>query len=138
MNIANVSHHPMFKWAVALWFALLLGGGYLVLPDAVHANIVDRLGLTDALPAGSVGKALLTAAAALLGLLIGLAIAWRVAALNRDATEDPDQDIAPEIARLNYDGLSEPEAVEDQDHPRRPFNPRQDIGEEGIGYEDTP
>ena len=35
MNIANVSHHPVFKWAVALWFALLLGGGLTALQTAV-------------------------------------------------------------------------------------------------------
>lgn len=137
MNTANVSQHPLFKWAVALWFALLLGGGYFVLPDAVHANIIDKLGLTDVLPTGSLGKVLLTAAAALLGLLVGLAIASRVATLNRDMMEDSDQDIAPEIARLNYDGPSEPETLAEEDSPRRPFNPRQDIGEEGIGYNAT-
>ncbi len=137
-----ISGHPAFKWGVALWFALLLGLGLFVMPASVHASLADRLGLDGLLPAGAPSRAFLAGAAALLGVLAGLLIASRIA-VPGDADADPDADADAEgWDESAMEGLEPAEGSNGdvgQDHasepnhaPRRPFNPREDIGEEGI------
>ncbi|MFA6218720.1 MAG: hypothetical protein WC692_02965 [Erythrobacter sp.] len=130
-----ISSHPAFRWAVGLWFAALLGGGLFVMPDAVHAGLRRSLGLEAMLPAGLPGNAALSGAAALFGLLLGLVIAMRVAALNaaQDFEGEEGATVDPDV------WLSDEAAVEDaalfgvaDEEPRRPFNPRDYLTDEGI------
>ncbi len=134
MSTAGLSNHPLFKGAVAFWFALLLGGSLWVMPDAVHVNIAKNLGLADTTPSGA--RIILTIVGVLLGLSLGLVIARRVAALNKRSAAYEDDKCAPTIARLNYDGTNKESSDSEADVPRRPFNPREDIGEDGIGQRD--
>ena len=120
----------MFKWTVGLWFALLLGGGLLVMPQAIHDNIIAQLGLKELLPGGLPNRAILAGCAALLGFLIGLVIARRVSASSRYGSEAEDDFYESETAQLTYDGQDE---ETDLIEPRQPFDPR-DIGEAGIGH----
>jgi len=143
---APISSHPLFKWAVGAWFALLLGLGLFVMPAAVHLSLGERLALDTVLTEPALLRIALSVLAAALGLLIGLAIAMRVTALN-DATYG-DEETAD-------DGPVEPkpdpkfwlgDADETAEHvtaapppepiaapaPRRLFNPREDLAEEGI------
>ncbi|TMM48349.1 hypothetical protein [Qipengyuania marisflavi] len=141
-----ISSHPAFKYLVALWFALLLGGGLFVMPAEVHNAISTRLGLGSVLPAaapplGLTGRAAISALAALLGFVLGLVIALRIAALNEGAVEsdsdtewDADEADAPawsseEVETADDATPAEPEATT---APHRILNAREDIGEEGI------
>lgn len=125
----SISSHPAFRWAVGLWFAALLGAGLFVMPDGVHANIRQALGLGGIIPAGLIGKAALAGSAALFGLLLGMVLAGRVAALN-SASEYVEEE----------DDYAEADLQEEEDHvvevaddgPRRPFNPREFFGEEEM------
>ncbi|WP_324828708.1 hypothetical protein [Qipengyuania zhejiangensis] len=153
-----ISSHPAFRWAVGAWFAALLGGGLFVMPDSVHAAIRAAIGLEGIVPGGIAGKAGVSAAAALFGLLLGLALAMRVSALNAAiADDDPDEtqllisesdeadfDAAPTEEFAEFDTVwladeSEPETpaplLEEEDQPRRPFNPREYLAEGAIEAE---
>ena len=68
--------------------------------------------------------------AALLGLLIGVVLAMRVAAIN-DAVHDDDEEDDVDPAWLREEEEPLPVAAT-EDAPRRPFNPREDMHEEGI------
>ncbi|HBQ93675.1 MAG TPA: hypothetical protein DD795_13855, partial [Erythrobacter sp.] len=95
---APISSHPLFKWAVGAWFALLLGLGLFVMPAAVHLSLGERLALDTVLTDPALLRMALSALAALLGLLLGLAIAGRIAALT-DASygeDDPVEDAPSE------------------------------------------
>lgn len=132
-----ISSHPAFKWAVGLWFAVLLGLGLFVMPESVHAALTERLGLAGLLPAGAAGRAILAAAAGLSGLVLGLLVAGRIAALNRAEGEEVWIDDERELwlgddSEVSEEGDAEP-APDPRPSPRRPFNPLEDIGETGIG-----
>lgn len=137
----SVSNHPAFRWAVGAWFAALLGGGLSVMPDAVHAGLRQTLGVEGFLPAGLPGKVALSGAAALIGLLLGLLVAMRVASLNalRDEENETDDD---SVWLGDEPALEDAELVEAEiEEPRRPFNPRDYFGDEdGRGWsgEDNP
>lgn len=132
-----ISSHPAFRWIVSIYFALLLGLGVFALlyfRNDLFLVLRDAIGATVALPAGMTGKATVAAAAALIGWLLGLVIAMRVAALNEAAQEDDLEDELVEAEPLWLeDEAVLPEEAEDADGPRRPFNPREDIWEDGIG-----
>ena len=130
---APISSHPAFKWGVGAWFALLLGLGLFVMPAAVHLLMAERLGLADMLADAGVRRLVLSAAAAGLGLLIGLAIAMRVTAINEDMGDDDDTDYADEPGGvwLHDEGAQDAPPLR-KTGPRRPFNPREDMAEEGI------
>ena len=126
---APVSKHPAFKWGVGLWFALLMGLGLFVMPESIHQALAERLFLDGVLSAGS-SRIVLSIIAALLGLLIGVVLAMRVAALN-DAVHDDDEEDDVDPAWLRDEEEQLPVAAT-EDAPRRPFNPREDMHEEGI------
>lgn len=137
---APISSHPAFKWGVGAWFALLLGLGLFVMPAAVHLLIAERLGLADMLADAGMRRAVLSAGAAVLGLLIGLAIAMRVSAINEAMDDDDDAAGSDEPGGvwLQDDGGRDVAPLR-KTGPRRPFNPREDMAEEGIRpAEDTP
>lgn len=132
---ASISSHPAFRWGVGAWFALLLGLGLFVMPASVHQTIAGALGLADMFDASAL-RLLLSGLAAALGLAIGLVLAMRVAAAN-EADDESHEDIeADDLAGvwLDNDDFDEPEAVRDPG-PRRPFNPLEDMEEEGISAE---
>ena len=126
---APVSKHPAFKWGVGLWFALLMGLGLFVMPESIHQALAERLSLDGVLSAGS-SRIVLSVMAALLGLLIGVVLAMRVAAIN-DAVHDDDEEDDVDPAWLREEEEPLPVAAT-EDAPRRPFNPREDMHEEGI------
>jgi len=126
---APVSKHPAFKWGVGLWFALLMGLGLFVMPESIHQALAERLSLDGVLSAAS-SRIVLSVMAALLGLLIGVVLAMRVAAIN-DAVLDGDEENDVDPAWLREEEELLPVAAT-EDAPRRPFNPREDMHEEGI------
>lgn len=129
-NSAPISSHPAFKWAVAAWFAALMGLGLLVMPAGVHADIASATGLASVLPEGSAIGIALAALAALLGLLLGLVIAGRIAAANAVETDAEDVALAEGPDTVWLADAAEP--VLDQAPRRRVFNPREELGEDGI------
>ena len=126
---APVSKHPAFKWGVGLWFALLMGLGLFVMPESIHQALAERLFLDGVLSAAS-SRIVLSVMAALLGLLIGVVLAMRVAAIN-DAVHDYDEEDDVDPAWLREEEEPLPVAAT-ENAPRRPFNPREDMHEEGI------
>ncbi len=97
-----LSAHPAFPVIVALWFAALLGLGTFVVPPAYYEGLVVGTGLAGLVPAaapplGDTARLALSAIAALLGALLGLAIATRIRrvqdepqARTEEATPPPD------------------------------------------------
>lgn len=130
---APISSHPAFKWGVAGWFALLLGLGLFVMPANVHQLFAERLSI-DGVLSGTPLRTALSGAAALLGFALGLVLAIRVAAINDAGIEDEDdfedEDEVADVWLHDEDDVAP--AVAQEDAPRRPLNPREDIEEEGI------
>ena len=96
-----ISSHPAFPVVVALWFAALLGGGTFVLPASIFENAASATGLADIVPAaqpplGDTARLAITAAAAILGALIGLFVAWQVRRATRSEQVSP---MADKLAR---------------------------------------
>ncbi len=143
---APISSHPLFNWAGGARFALLLGLGLFVMPAAVHLSLGERLALDTVLTDPALLRIALSVLAAALGLLIGLAIAMRVTALNEatygDEETAEDSPVEPKPDSKFWLG----DADETAEHvkaapppepiaataPRRLFNPREDLAEEGI------
>ena len=134
---APISSHPAFKWGVAAWFALLLGLGLFVMPPAIHTVLAERIGIAGILSDSTAIRAALSLIAAALGLLIGLVLAIRVAAINEASREEDDDE--RDSAGIWLQDREDEQEIETEPAPlaaaapRRPFNPREDIGEEGIG-----
>ncbi len=79
-----ISLHPAFPAVVALWFAALLGVGSMVLPVVLLERAVTITGLASLVPAASpplgfTARGLIALAATLVGAVIGIVIARRVA-----------------------------------------------------------
>ena len=108
-----------FKPAVAVWFALLLGGGLLLMPSTVHASIAQVTGIT--------GRLLVSAIAGIFGLMLGWAIASRIAQATAPRA------IAPGLEPHEAGDWDDGEVMEDEPRRRRVFSAREDIGEDGIG-----
>lgn len=95
-----LSSHPAFPVLVALWFAALLGAGTFVLPATIFESAASATGLADIVPAaqpplGNTARLAITIAAAVLGALIGLFVAWQVRRASRPAASaDPSDPIA--------------------------------------------
>ncbi len=135
-----ISSHPGFKYAVGLWFAAFLGFSVFVQPGTNHDILSKSLGLAAILPAaeppvGLAGRAALAAIAALLGLLLGLVIAQRIAlahALEDENEADWEQAPDDQSERSVWlDDAAHPSLAE-QPRAHRVFNPREDIDEDGI------
>lgn len=124
-----------FKPLVGAWFALLLGGGMWLMPPHVHALIARSTGLAQlhpifAPPVSGAGVAVLCIIVALFGLLLGIAVAGRIASAAAPRAFAPGFEFLEdsawrEEAKLPADGMEEPRR-------RRVFSARDDIGEEGI------
>jgi hypothetical protein len=83
-----IAAHPAFPAIVAMWFAVLLGLGTLVIPAVLLERLVQASGLAAVIPAaspplGATARTLCAGAAAAAGVLLGLALARGVAGSNR-------------------------------------------------------
>ncbi|MGB3797153.1 MAG: hypothetical protein WA957_12705 [Alteraurantiacibacter sp.] len=107
-----IIQNPAFAWIMALWFAALLGIGSLILPVALLENASSASGLATVLPMaapplGSSAQLLVALATTILGGLMGLACARRIAK-PRHRQIDPVSDLArksfdPEAGDDNFD-----------------------------------
>ena len=147
-----ISSHPAFPWVVGLYFAVLLAGGLFVMPDAIHANLRSWLGIEALVGNALAAKLVLSVLAGILGLLLGVAIARRIAgAKANDAAVENDDDeiVAPTIYSdepaahesdhaddavwLEDDEFGEePEEAPPEDPPHRMFNPRDYLTDDGL------
>ena len=126
----GLTSRAWFKPLVALWFAALAAAGMWFMPPDVHSAILRGTGLSSlhpmlAVPASRTGVIALCVVAGLLGLLIGLLIAWRIAAAGKP------RGFAHGFASHEEADWSDDEPLEEP-RRRRVFSAREDIGEEGI------
>ena len=103
-----LSSHPAFPVVVALWFAALLGGGTFVLPASVFESVAGATGLAEIVPAaqpplGDTARLAISIAAAILGALIGLFIAWQVRRASRQGQEAASSEGATSATIRNED-----------------------------------
>ncbi|QZD91440.1 hypothetical protein K3162_07595 [Qipengyuania xiapuensis] len=108
-----------FKPAVAVWFALLLGGGLFLMPSTIHASIAQATGIA--------GRLLVSAIVGIFGLMLGWAIASRIAQATAPRA------IAPGLEPHEAGDWDDGEVMEEEPRRRRVFSAREDIGEDGIG-----
>lgn len=84
--------HRLFPAVVALWFAVLLGAGFMVLPAPILERIVSGTGISSLIPSaqsplGATARILAAAIAALVGGVAGFALAWRISATRTEPAE---------------------------------------------------
>lgn len=121
-----ITSHPAFAPLIALWFAALLGLGIAVLPTPLLERLLGALGLEALVPLTAAGRAIASAAAALLGAMLGLALAWPLA---RRGRRDPRPVYAEPEPPADYPHAEEP--------VRRPLRVREELGE-GAGDDSAP
>lgn len=129
--------HPAFPAIVALWFAALLGLGTFVVPPANFEGLVVGTGLASVIPAaapplGDTARLAISAIAAVLGALLGLAIAVRI---RRDQDE-------PQTRQDDADSETDsPWLADDDDAAEQGFPDHASTDEPGLGdlsENDTP
>lgn len=81
-----ITSHPAFAPLLALWFAALLGLGVAVLPGQLLERALAALGAGALVPLTTPGRLLASGGAALLGAVLGLALALP---LSRRGRRDP-------------------------------------------------
>ena len=133
-----LSSLPAFPVLVALWFAALLGAGTFVLPAAIFESAASATGLADIIPAaqpplGNTARLAITIAAAILGALIGLFVAWQVRRASR-----PAHAADPSDAPLAAEEQANPSAGEDSEGPTAWQAWRENMTEDADDYGDTP
>ena len=133
-----LSSLPAFPVLVALWFAALLGAGTFVLPAAIFESAASATGLADIIPAaqpplGTTARLAITIAAAILGALIGLFVAWQVRRASR-----PAHAADPSDAALAAEEQTNPSAGEDSEGPTAWQAWRENMTEDADDYGDTP
>ena len=133
-----LSSLPAFPVLVALWFAALLGAGTFVLPAAIFESAASATGLADIIPAaqpplGTTARLAITIAAAVLGALIGLFVAWQVRRASR-----PAHAADPSDAALAAEEQTNPSAAEDSEGPTAWQAWRDNMTEDVDEYGDTP
>ena len=122
-----------FKPLAALWFGALAALGMWFMPPDVHASLVRATGLAKvhpffALPVSREGVLALCAAAFLVGALLGVLIAWRIARASAPRAFAPGFEMHGQSV---WEDERE-EAAFEEPRRRRVFSAREDIGEEGI------
>ena len=122
-----------FKPLAALWFGALAALGMWFMPPDVHASLVRATGLANvhplfALPVSREGVLALCGAAFLVGALLGVLIAWRIARASAPRAFAPGFEMHGESV---WEDERE-EAAFEEPRRRRVFSAREDIGEEGI------
>lgn len=133
-----LSSLPAFPVLVALWFAALLGAGTFVLPAAIFESAASATGLAEIIPAaqpplGNTARLAITIAAAVLGALIGLFVAWQVRRASR-----PAHATDPSDAPLAAEEQANPSAGEDSEGPTAWQAWRENMTEDADDYGDTP
>ena len=132
---SSMTQRAWFRPVVGLWFALLLGAGTLgvlyVMAPATRDYYFARAGLAGLhpyfeAPVGMAGFAAVAAVAALVGLVLGMIIAARLA--KRD-----DADLEEEWA----DEDAPEDVVEEEPARNRVLSARDDIDEDGIAITET-
>ncbi len=150
-NTVPLTRRPVFRWAVGVYFAVLLGGGTFVLPAPIHSRANALLGLDSVVADAFFAKLLLAAVAALLGLLIGLLIGGRITASARSTAVNENEAADLEPPALTYLGDSvdeaedgdmldrdateaaeEAQAVDGESTRHRLFNPREHLAGEEV------
>ncbi|MGD9663861.1 MAG: hypothetical protein AB7U34_01425 [Novosphingobium sp.] len=130
---APISAHKAFPAIVALWFAALLGLGSLVLPVALPERIVTLVHADAVLPAlapplGLKARMLIAFTALIVGGIVGLMVARRIAQAQRGAMPEA-QEVSPARAmraKLRND--------EEETKGRRPFSIRDELhGDDDLG-----
>jgi hypothetical protein len=121
---APISTHPAFPAIAALWFAALLGIGSLVLPVALTERFVSVTGLAALVPSaapplGFTARAGIALAGAIIGALVGLLLARKVAEAHA-----PE----PRARPLKFQDVRQ----------CRPILAHDELGEEGLGSETSP
>ena len=114
-----ITTHPAFVPLLALWFTALLGLAVAVLPAPLLERGLAAIGLAGYTPLTPVGRVTASGAAALIGLLLGLALALPLA---RRARRDP----RPIYAEEEF--AAEPFAGEES--VRRPLRVREELAED--------
>lgn len=115
-----ITSHPAFAPLLSLWFAALLGLGVVVLPTPLLERALDAAGTADLLPLTLAGRLAVSAAAAVIGILLGLGLALP---LRRRGARDP----RPIYAEAEH-GIEEAIQAEPV---RRPLRVREEL-DEGI------
>lgn len=115
--VAPISAHPAFPAVVALWFAALLGLGSLVMPLVLMERLVTVTGLASLMPIagpplGFTARATIALGAAILGAILGLALARQVA--------------------RNQSPGERPRFVAGDSRQCRPISAHDELGEEGL------
>nr|WP_166178366.1 hypothetical protein [Altererythrobacter segetis] len=118
---APISTHPAFPAIAALWFAALLGIGSLVLPVALIERFVSVTGLAAVLsaaapPLGFTARAGIALAGAIVGALVGLVLARKVAEAHASV---------PGTRSFKFEDARQ----------CRPILAHDELGEEGLGSE---
>lgn len=104
-----IAAHPAFPAIVATWFAVLLGLGTLVIPGAMLERLVEASGIAAFVPAaapplGVTARALCAGVAAAAGMLLGLALARRIAGGHRADADAPAEKAVRPLAILREIG----------------------------------
>ncbi|NCP24276.1 MAG: hypothetical protein GW854_09030 [Erythrobacter sp.] len=133
-----LSSLPAFPVLVALWFAALLGAGTFVLPAAIFESAASATGLAEIIPAaqpplGTTARLAITIAAAILGALIGLFVAWQVRRASR-----PAHAADPSDAPLAAEEQATPSAAEDSEARTAWQAWRENMTEDADDYGDMP
>ncbi len=133
-----LSSLPAFPVLVALWFAALLGAGTFVLPAAIFESAASATGLAEIIPAaqpplGNTARLAITIAAAVLGGLIGLFVAWQVRRASRPAHAADPSDVP-----LAAEEQANPSAGEDSEAPTAWQAWHENMTEDAGEYGDTP
>ena len=136
----GITGRAWFKPLVALWFGALAAAGMWFMPPDVHGSIVsatqlDRVHPIFSQPLGQQGIIALCAIAGLLGLLIGLLIAWRIAVASAPRAFAPGFEVHDE-----HDWADSQSGDDEFEQPRRRrvFSAHEDIGEQGIAVTAPP
>ena len=136
-NTSGLVTRVWFRPLVAIWFGLLAAAGMWFMPPSVHSGLARMLGLSGlhpifAFPVSGAGVLAFCAAAFIVGALIGLFIASRIARTSRPRAFAPGFEIQDESVWLGDEAGEAGDAPMDEPRRRRVFSAREDIGETGI------
>lgn len=130
----RMSRHPLFRWALAVWFAALAGGGLFAVPAIFHAILLARLGFYKI---GIEPRLLVTLSGALAGAIIGFAIGSYITRRAR-ARDGLGSDAGLLPAPEDGEAAVPPAGEDTAERPYRVFDARAELGDEGLFHADPP